>query len=258
MKIAVLTHPSPAATYFARRLAREHELAAVYCEHSTAAKMTKAKKQFRRNRHRQGLAYALARFAELPFVVWLDASYRHTEEKFFADKQPNPPTDWPWHEVPDINAPAVVEAVRALSPEALCVFGSSILRRPLIEIPRLGVLNMHTGLLPQYRGAKSEFWALANSDFANVGVTVHLIDEGVDTGQILQQTTLAVEPTDNDRTLRCRNIVAGTELMLAALAHLAAGTAQPRGQDIAKKKTYSTPTWPAYRQMKRNLRRRSG
>jgi methionyl-tRNA formyltransferase len=69
-----------------------------------------------------------------------------------------------------------------------------ILRSEAIAIPRLGVLNLHSGLLPEYRGVMATFYALLNGA-KRIGTTVHFIrDRGIDTGPILGRTTLEVEP----------------------------------------------------------------
>lgn len=70
-------------------------------------------------------------------------------------------------------------------PDLVIFTGGNILRRPLLDIPRLGVLNVHLGLLPEIRGMSSPEWSLLKS--VPVGVTIHYMDAGIDTGPILQK-----------------------------------------------------------------------
>jgi methionyl-tRNA formyltransferase len=82
-----------------------------------------------------------------------------------------------------LSLPESVAAVRALEPDLLIHAGAGILRRELLATPRLGTLNAHMGLLPRYRGMNVAEWARLQSN--PVGCTAHLIDEGIDTGDIL-------------------------------------------------------------------------
>ncbi len=82
-----------------------------------------------------------------------------------------------------LSRPESVEAVRALEPDIAVHAGAGILRAALLGVPRLGTLNAHMGLLPFYRGMNVAEWACFNGDA--VGPTVHLIDPGIDEGEIL-------------------------------------------------------------------------
>jgi methionyl-tRNA formyltransferase len=82
-----------------------------------------------------------------------------------------------------LDSPAALEAVRATRPDVLVCAGAGILRKPLLELARLGTINAHMGLLPFYRGMNVAEWAALCHDA--IGVTVHCVDTGVDTGDIL-------------------------------------------------------------------------
>lgn len=105
------------------------------------------------------------------------------------DLLPGWPAGPPLIEVDDMNTAATVDRLRSESPVALVVFGTGILRRAVLDIAP--AINAHTSLLPHYRGTRSEFWQCRHNDRASVGITFHLVDEGVDTGDILFQ-----RPTD--------------------------------------------------------------
>ncbi len=72
--------------------------------------------------------------------------------------------------------------------DVLCILTSHILTEPLLSIPRLGVINKHAALLPSYRGLFPYFWA--SLDKAAQGVTIHLVDEGIDTGATISRVTI--------------------------------------------------------------------
>lgn len=87
------------------------------------------------------------------------------------------------------NAPESISRLREWSPDLIIFTGGNILRQPLLDVPRLGVLNVHLGLLPEIRGMSSPEWSLLRN--VPLGITIHYIDRGIDTGPILQRFELA-------------------------------------------------------------------
>lgn len=98
------------------------------------------------------------------------------------------------HHVDDLNGPESERLLTELDPDLVVIGASPILRRHIIAIPRIGVLNAHPGLLPAYRGVDVIPWAIRNGD--PVGITIHFVDPGVDTGDIVAQQTIELRPTD--------------------------------------------------------------
>jgi methionyl-tRNA formyltransferase len=92
----------------------------------------------------------------------------------------------------------------AINPDAIIVVGyGRILPQWMIDLPRLGNINLHASLLPKYRGAAPIQWAIASGETVT-GVTTMLIDAGLDTGDILQQKEIAIAPADtSDTTIGC-------------------------------------------------------
>ena len=86
----------------------------------------------------------------------------------------------------DQNAASSVAQLRRWSPDLVIFTGGNILRRQLLDVPRLGVLNLHLGLLPEIRGMSSPEWSLLKD--VPVGITVHYVDSGIDTGPILRRS----------------------------------------------------------------------
>jgi methionyl-tRNA formyltransferase len=121
----------------------------------------------------------------------------------------------------------------SLKPDLIAVaaFGQ-ILPPRILELPRLGCLNVHTLLLPKYRGASPIQAALLNGD-AETGVTIMKMDAGLDTGAILAQRTLAIRDDDNAATLHDRLATLGAELLVESLRDYAAGRIAPQPQDEA-------------------------
>ncbi len=121
--------------------------------------------------------------------------------------------------------------LEALAPEAILVVGyGRIIPKWMIDLPRHGNINLHASLLPKYRGAAPIQWAIARGETVT-GATTMRIDEGLDTGDILLQREMPIDPEDTAVTLAPRLAGMGAELMLETLRGLEAGSIQPRKQD---------------------------
>jgi len=121
-----------------------------------------------------------------------------------------------------------------IAPNAIIVVGYGRIIPPwMIDLPRLGNLNLHASLLPRYRGAAPIQWAIARGETAS-GVTTMRIDPGLDTGDILLQREIPIVPQDTAVTLAPRMALIGADLMVETLRGLKAGTVHPQPQVHAK------------------------
>jgi methionyl-tRNA formyltransferase len=123
-----------------------------------------------------------------------------------------------------------ITELRAMQPELIAVaaFGQ-ILPQSILDLPRLGCLNVHTSLLPKYRGASPIQSAILNGE-SETGVTIMKMDIGLDTGDILTQRATPIHAEDNAATLHDRLAQLGAELLVDTIPAYAAGTIQPRPQ----------------------------
>jgi methionyl-tRNA formyltransferase len=112
---------------------------------------------------------------------------------------------------------------------AVAAFGR-ILPPAILSLPSRGCINVHGSLLPKYRGAGPIQWALINGE-TETGITTMLMDEGMDTGAMLLQATMAIGPDDTAGSLSSRLADLGGRLLVETLAQLKAGTLTPRPQD---------------------------
>ncbi|HTV16179.1 MAG TPA: methionyl-tRNA formyltransferase [Acidobacteriaceae bacterium] len=124
-------------------------------------------------------------------------------------------------------------ALEAIAPDAILVVAyGRIIPKWMLDLPRLGNLNLHGSLLPKYRGAAPIQWAIANGEAAT-GVTTMRLDEGLDTGDILLQRELPLAPDMTSPDVFPLLAEMGADLMMETLRELAAGTLVPRKQDEA-------------------------
>ena len=133
-----------------------------------------------------------------------------------------------------IRRPEAVEYLRALAPEAMVVVGyGQIIPQSIIDIPPLGILNVHASLLPKYRGAGPVQWALINGE-TRTGVTIMRIDAGLDTGDMLLKAEAEIGPEENAIDLARRLAEMGAGLLVETLEGLAAGIIAPEKQDSSQ------------------------
>jgi methionyl-tRNA formyltransferase len=113
----------------------------------------------------------------------------------------------------------------------VAAFGQ-ILPREILEIPKMGCINVHPSLLPKYRGAAPINWALIRGE-VKTGVSIMLMDEGMDTGDILSQEETMIEPMESFGKLNDRLADIGARLLLATIDKVASGNSTRRPQDAS-------------------------
>lgn len=122
-------------------------------------------------------------------------------------------------------------ALEELAPEVICVVAyGQLLPKAVLDLPPLGCINVHASLLPKYRGAAPIQAALLAGETVT-GVTTMFMAEGLDTGDIILQQEVAIEPGDDAGTLHDKLAAAGAELLVETLRLLASGQAPRRPQD---------------------------
>ena len=130
-----------------------------------------------------------------------------------------------------VRTPQFLEAIVAAGPDALVVVAyGRILTRPVLGAARHGAVNLHFSLLPAFRGAAPVQWALARGE-STTGVTTFRLDEGLDTGDLLGQSRVAIAPGEHAPALLARLAVGGAALLVETLAGFAAGSIRPRPQE---------------------------
>ncbi|MBJ6726594.1 methionyl-tRNA formyltransferase [Geomesophilobacter sediminis] len=130
-----------------------------------------------------------------------------------------------------VRLPESIEEIRALEPDLIVVIAfGQILPKALLDIPRLGCINVHASLLPRYRGAAPLNWCIINGE-AETGVTTMMMDVGLDTGDMLLKAVTPIDPEETTRELHDRLSVMGAELLAETVDQLAQGRLVPEKQD---------------------------
>jgi methionyl-tRNA formyltransferase len=158
--------------------------------------------------------------------------------------------------VATLRRPDALAALAAFAPDLICVSCFSLRLPPeVLRLPRLGCVNLHPSLLPDNRGPDPLFWTFQRGDAAT-GVTVHLMDEGFDTGPILAQERVEVPAGVTEAQLERALATLGGALLTRTVDMLAGGTAHPMPQDDSAATYHPLPapddytihaSWPALR-----------
>lgn len=121
-----------------------------------------------------------------------------------------------------INSSASLEAIRACEPDLLVsIQGNEIFKNPLINLAPLGCINLHTAMLPKYRGLMPSFWVLRNRE-TSTGVSVFFVDEGIDSGPILVQREINISGMTHAALISLSKQV-GAECVVEALQKIKEG-----------------------------------
>jgi phosphoribosylglycinamide formyltransferase-1 len=147
--------------------------------------------------------------------------------------------------VSSVNDDRTIDILRGLAPKVVVVSQTRIVaRRVLDSIPAI-FINIHTGIMPQYRGHHGAYWALVNGDAENCGVSVHVVDAGVDTGPVIAQARIAPSLSDSYFTYHWLQLAAALPLLMRAIEDASSGrlVTSPPKADIASPQYYHPTLW---------------
>jgi folate-dependent phosphoribosylglycinamide formyltransferase PurN len=179
---------------------------------------------------RDSLQYAVAKLSPGKSTIqkqirnpYLESALRHGDGVFRSVQEVARTYGFPVATCSDQNSARAVGQLKQWSPDLAIFTGGNILRDQVLKVPRLGILNSHLALLPEIRGMSSPEWSLLCG--VPIGITIHLMDSGVDTGSILLRREFAgAEGCDSLADLRNKMIAEGIELIAEAVAGLDRGT----------------------------------
>jgi methionyl-tRNA formyltransferase len=120
----------------------------------------------------------------------------------------------------EINSEDFSSFLKRLGPDIVAVLGSSVISPRVISIPAVGMVNLHSGLSPYYRGTWSYGWPIVNNEPQYIGATAHHVDMGVDTGDIIYQTRPVLDGSDDLNAIFLKVIAEGIELAADAVEAL--------------------------------------
>lgn len=146
-------------------------------------------------------------------------------------------------DVDSVNSAETIELLKRLNPDVVVVNGCRIISQKVLSAIDGIFINTHEGVTPRYRGIHGAYWALANGDAENCGVTVHLVDKGVDTGGILYQGIVHPSKKDNFTTYPYYQTAAGIPLMEQAIQDAANNSLRIKEAKLESQIWYHPTIW---------------
>jgi hypothetical protein len=200
---------------------------------------------FKRRARLLGPFHALGQLAAmLAQRILLRGTKKRRQEIVSAlDLQLQPPKDCELHRVPSVNSPECRDLLTTIAPKVVAVFGTRLLQPNLLASVDAPFINCHPGINPKYRGIDPAYWALVERDVDNVGVTIHLVDEGVDTGPVLSQASSQFTVRDNIQTYQWRQLGDSLPLFAKALQDALGEKPEPISVDLPSKQYFAPTLW---------------
>jgi folate-dependent phosphoribosylglycinamide formyltransferase PurN len=171
---------------------------------------------------------ARARIAEVHREAELDTSFNAGVRRIAIDS---------------VNSVACREALAALSPQVVAVYGTRMIGRATLEAITVPLLNYHAGITPKYRGQHPAYWALREGDGDNAGITIHLVDRGVDTGAAIRQARVAFMPRDTINTYQHVQMATALPLFVEAIREALAGRLTPTTVALPSRQWFPPTLW---------------
>lgn len=211
-------------------------------------------RNFRRNVRREGVSYAWYRIGEAirdRVENWATRVAPQEEaEKVLQESFPNRAfslADFtrihgiPVAEIGNINSQTASNELCKLRADLGVVLGTRILKRSTFSVPVMGSINLHKGKVPEYRGQPAGFWEIYDGQ-STAGVTVHFVDDGLDTGDIVGETAVPIHPKDSPESLRRKLDLCGTEILPRCVSQIAEGAFIRQPQPGSGHKPRTSPT----------------
>ena len=212
--------------YLISRIAEEFTLLGIVLHATPHAKGSIFSRLWRYRNPIELLHYLRARLAAPAF----ERRVRETNQALFyrAGGPPTLPEGVPMVSVGDVNDPNAVSLVLNARPDLVCVNGTNLLRKPMLDavaMLRHGAINLHTGLSPYSRGGNCNLHMLLEGHPEMVGLTIHHLDAGIDSGDIIITARPDFEADDTFEIIEAKVFRTGIDLMLVAVRQIAEGRA---------------------------------
>lgn len=188
-------------------------------------------------------------------AIWISVglSYFGRPQKLLSPRQISKRYRIPIIKTKDINSADTMEKIKSIGPDILVsAYFNQILKKNIIELPRVSCVNLHLALAQKYRGLNSYFWVLAKGE-RETGVTLHEVDEGIDTGRVIAQKIVEIDDKESANALFIRLSRTGAQLFVDSLDQI--GKGEYLDLDMSGSEYYSTFTKKAYCELVQSARK---
>ncbi len=202
--------------------------------------LTKLKRRMRIAGPLQGVGQMMAAF--LFRLVAKNSQSRIREICTQARLSAASPPKAPIIKVGSVNSAACRETLQRLNPDVVAVYGTRLISKTTLACVPAPFINYHAGITPDYRGQHPAYWARVQNNTNGTGVTIHLIDSGVDTGAVLAQKRVNFSEADNITTYQWLQMAAALPLFVACLRHALEGDLTSRPLPPSPSRVWLPPT----------------
>jgi methionyl-tRNA formyltransferase len=145
--------------------------------------------------------------------------------------------------ISSVNANECLHEIKSSDSDLIIVHGTRIISKKILGKITTPCINIHAGITPRYRGSHGAYWALINNDEKNCGVTVHLLDTGIDTGNILAQGKIPITSKDNFSTYGYLQLAEGLKLLGQIIIKLEQGEKPGVSNELNSALWYHPTLW---------------
>jgi folate-dependent phosphoribosylglycinamide formyltransferase PurN len=249
MRLGVLTTDTPHHRYFlrevTRRLSSDVEVVLNLFEDRPYPWRRRAARHFRLSLPNLWRATILNPYVQSRRFAARQLSWEETA--FFPTGDRSLPPSVPTHVVRSVNDSEAERLLRQARPDLLFVYGTGLIKSHVFDMPTLGAVNAHGGLLPGYRGLDTNLWAAFEGHPEDMAVTLHRVDADYDTGPTYMQHRLGRITGLNLLTLRFHTTVMVTDMAVDLLHRIAAGSAATLHQSGTSRYYGPMPLWLRHR-----------
>lgn len=239
-RVVILCAGTPLAAMFVNRLRKRFPHALVLRE-DPESKWAILRRRARLIGWRQAVGQAA--FGVMAKLIGKRSARRLAEIMETYDLDPRPHCSAQWHPVGSVNAQACRDALVAARPDVVLVYGTRIIKTATLACVPAPFINYHAGFNPLYRGQHGAYWALATGDREHAGLTIHLVDKGVDTGPVLYQSVTRFDAADNISTYQVRQMADAIPLMIQAAEDALAGRLVPVAVALPSRQWFMPTLW---------------
>jgi methionyl-tRNA formyltransferase len=163
--------------------------------------------------------------------------------------------DFPVFRVSNINAPESQQAIASVGADLGVSIGNRFIVKRIFSIPKQGMINLHHGKIPFFRGGPPAFWELYEGA-STLSVSVHRIDSRIDHGELFAEDSIPILPTDDTRSLYARALTIDYKLVERVLGMFVSGNLSSIPVDFSLGKVNTLPTYRELRELRRRLGRK--
>lgn len=189
---------------------------------------------------------------QLLFQIIISKFLRHLSKKRIAELKKHyrlitePIPDEKLLNILSVNDSECIAAIKKLNPDVIIVIGTRVISSKVLESTSALFVNFHTGITPQYRGVHGAYWALVSNDKKNCGATVHKVDKGIDTGEIIKQSNIEISKQDNFITYPLHQYGVALDLMRSTLTDIKNNNFKSFKKENVDSHLYYHPTFSGY------------